>query len=303
MARLILGGALLALTAAAIAAEPIDDKAVAKSAEAVVWKLTAGIDTPVCAYIDPRTQALFISNVAGPPQEKGGKGYITKADANGKVLAGKWIDGLASPKGMCSHAGSLWVSDFDQLLAIDIQTAKITQRVKIDGAKFLNDVAIDDAGTVYVSDTLAGIIYAVKDGKPSVFVEGEETVSPYGLLVHDQKLVVAGWGFDLNPKTFETRIPGTLFEFDLQTKRRDRISTRPLGNLDGVMMDGSGGYYVSDNPAGRILHLADDGSVSAILQHGKGGTANFAIWSDKLLIVPLTKDNAVIAYDLEKLLQ
>ena len=44
--------------------------------------------------------------------------------------------------------------------------------MKVDGAQFLNDLATAPDGTVYVSDSMLSRIYAVKDGKSSVFVEG-----------------------------------------------------------------------------------------------------------------------------------
>ena len=56
--------------------------------------------------------------------------------------------------------------------------------MKVEGAAFLNDLATAPDGTVYASDSQSTRIYAVKDGKSSVFVAGAEVVEqPNGLLV------------------------------------------------------------------------------------------------------------------------
>ena len=75
--------------------------------------------------------------------------------------------------------------------------------------KFLNDVAVGADGTVYVSDMMASKIYAIKDGKASVFAEGEQLEYPNGLFVEGERLVVGGWG---KPEAdFSTKVPGRLY--------------------------------------------------------------------------------------------
>ena len=71
------------------------------------------------------------------------------------------------------------------MVGIDIASGKITPRVKIEGAQFLNDLATAPDGTVYVSDsTTLRDLRRCKDGKASVFVEGADVVEqPNGLLV------------------------------------------------------------------------------------------------------------------------
>ena len=65
----------------------------------------------------------------------------------------------------------------------------------MDGAQFLNDLATAPDGTVYVSDSMLSRIYAVKDGKSSVFVEGGDVVEqPNGLLVDGSRLVLGSIG-------------------------------------------------------------------------------------------------------------
>ncbi len=56
-----------------------------------------------------------------------------------------------------------------RIALVEISSGRVVSKVKLDGAKFLNDAAVESDGTVYVSDTLLSRIYAIKEGKASVF--------------------------------------------------------------------------------------------------------------------------------------
>ena len=145
------------------------------------------------------------------------------------------------------------------MIEIDIAGGTITSRTKIDGALFLNDVAVGADGTVYVSDMMANRIYAVRDGKAAVFAEGEQLEWPNGLLVDGNRLIVGGWG---KPRPdFSTDVPGRLFALDLQTKQKTPITSEPFANIDGVEIDGRGGYAVSDYLAGKVMRVSAAGEV------------------------------------------
>src|SRR5439155_11990512 len=138
-----------------------------------------------------------------------------------------WVHGLNSPKGIRTFEDTLWVAGIDELFGIDIPTAKVTKRVKPDGAKFLNDVAIAKDGTVYVSDLIQSRIYRYDGREVKVFAEGEEVEWPNGIVIHGDRLVVAGWG---KPELdFTTRVPGRLFYYDLATKKKTLITSKPTG--------------------------------------------------------------------------
>lgn len=262
------------------------------------WEVTQGCDAPESAYFDPVTKNFFISQISGEGGKKDGQGWITRCDAQGKVLAEKWVEGLNAPKGLRSHKNLLWVSDIDRVVGFEIDSGKQVAAITIPDAKFLNDLATDADGTVYVSDTMASKIYTVKDGKVSVFAEGEKLECPNGLLVEGDSLVVAGWGYseDLNPKT-----PGRLFKLNLKTKAKTLITKEPTGNLDGLEVDGQGGYIVTDWKAGKVFRISSEGKVTTLLNFDKPGVADIAyLPQQRLLVVPLMMDNVVQAYELPK---
>lgn len=266
----------------------------------VVWDVAHGVRAPESVYFDRGSGFLFVSQIGGGgPAQKDGDGCVSQLTVDGQMVKAQWATGLDAPKGLRSHAGRLWVSDIDRLVGIDIATGRIAETVQVPAAAFLNDVACDADGAVYVSDTRAGRIHRYRDGRLSVFKEGEELESPNGLLVEGPQLIVAGWGRGLAPD-FGTKTPGRLFALDLKTATKKLITSKPLGNLDGLESDGAGGYIVSDWSAGKLLHVRATGEARLILQLPPG-TADLAyLPAKKLLIVPRMSENRVTAYDLSR---
>jgi hypothetical protein len=264
------------------------------------WSVAGdGIQTPESAYVDPGTGDVFVSLVAGMPAEKDGKGWISRLTSDGSVVAPTWVSGLNAPKGLRSHQGTLWTADIDEIVGINIETAQITSKVKVEGAQFLNDVATGSDGTVYVSDMMGNRIYALKDGKVSVFAEGEDLEYPNGLLVEGNSLVVGAWG---KPEPdFSTKIPGRIYKLDLKTKKKALVTPDPAGNFDGLESDGKGGYIVSDYLAGKILRVSSDGKMETVTQFTPGAADIGFAAGRNLLIVPHMNENKVAAYDLATL--
>lgn len=254
--------------------------------------------TPESAYLDEGSGYLFVSQIDGQPNAKDGKGRISKLGLDGSVVTADWFTALNAPKGLRSFGGTLWVADLDEVVGIDIASAKETARVKIEGATFLNDVAVGAEGTVYVSDMLASRIYAVKDGKATVFAEGEQLEYPNGLFAEGERLVVAGWG-SKPAADFTTKVPGNLYSLDLKTKQKTLITKQPVGNLDGVEQEARGGYIVTDYLAGKLIQIAPTGE-SRVVRTFKPGLADhtFLYAQGDILIAPHMNENTVAAYDI-----
>ena len=265
------------------------------------WMVTEGVETPESVYIDSGSGSIFVSMIAGMPGDRDGNGRIMKLSLDGKVVSAAWVTGLNAPKGLRSHNGTLWTADIDEVVGIDIASGRVASKLKIDGAQFLNDVAVGDDGTVYVSDMLASKIYAVKDGKASVFAEGDSIEYPNGLLVDGDRLLVGGWG---KPEPdFSTKVPGHLFALDLKTKMKTLITPKPLGNIDGLELDGRGGYIVTDYPKGLLLHVSNTGE-SKMLKQFKPGAADLAfVPTGNIAIVPHMNENTIASYDLSDVLK
>jgi len=258
--------------------------------------------TPESVYLDEGSGYLFVSQIDGSPTERDGKGRISKLGLDGSVVTSDWFTQLNAPKGLRSFAGVLWVADIDEVIGIDIATAKETARLKLEGATFLNDLAIGADGTIYVSDTMTSRIYAVKDGKSTVFAEGEQLEYPNGLFVEGERLIVGGWG---KPEAdFTTKVPGRLYSLDLKTKQKTLITKQPLGNIDGVEQEARGGYLVTDYMAGKLIQVSPTGE-SRVIRTFKPGLADHAFLyaQGDILIAPHMNENIVSAYDISKEMQ
>ena len=279
-----------------------------------LWNLTGDFSAPESAYYDAASNAVFVSSINGQILEKDGNGYISRLTPDGKVVNAKWATGLNGPKGLRSVRGTLWVADIDEVVSIDIASGRITSRVKVDGATFLNDLATAPDGTVYVSDSNLSRIYAVKDAKSSVFVEGGDVVEqPNGVLVDGTRLILgtigpaaaAGPGAGRGPAPAPAPARGRgsapsghLFAFDLKTKQRTQLTTEAVGGIDGIEPDGSGGLLVTDVIGARLLHVAKSGQVKVLAQFSAGGADFGYIGAKRIAIVPFLFGNNVSAYDL-----
>lgn len=273
-----------------------EDKVAAPQALKVVWTVDKDLAAPESAYVEPESGVLYVSNIDGDGSKKDGNGYISKLSTKGEMLTAKWATGLNAPKGLRSAKGTLWVSDIDEVVGISLKDGKVTERVKIEGAKFLNDVAAGSDGTIYVSDMPASKIYAIKDGKYKLFAEGKELESPNGLLVDGDRMLLAAWGYapDFMPKT-----PGRLLSLDMKTKKVTPITTEPTGNLDGIELDGKGGYIVTDWKAGKVFHITKDGKTHLVAQFENSTADHAYLPKQNLLILPHMLQNKLVAYELQ----
>jgi sugar lactone lactonase YvrE len=263
---------------------------------APVWEITEGLAQPESAWFDAASGALFISNVAGSPGEKDGQGWISRADAEGRMVKARWVEGLNAPKGLRSFGGKLYAADIDELVEIDIAGAVVSRRLKAPGALMLNDVAVDGLGSVYVSDTLGSSIYRfTQRGEAFVFAQGPELESPNGLCFLGDKLYVAAWG--LAKPDWSAAKPGRLLAVDVKTKAVSVVGA-PEGNLDGVE-NWKGGWLVSDFVAGKVFQRDAKGKVKTLLSGFKGAADLGLIESRKLLVLPKMQENKVTAYTLK----
>jgi DNA-binding beta-propeller fold protein YncE len=268
-----------------------------------LWTLAGDFAAPESAYYDAQSNAVFVSSINGQILEKDGNGYISRVSPDGKMVSAKWVTGLNAPKGIRSLGGTLWVSDIDEVVSIDIAAARVTARVKVEGAQFLNDVATAPDGTIYASDSNLARIYSIKDGKSSVFVEGVDQVDvPNGLLVDGTRLILgtigagprgAGPGRGAGPPP-----SGHLYAFDLKTKQRTQLTMDAVGGIDGIEPDGRGGLLITDVIGARLLHVAASGQTRVLAKFSGGGADFGYIGSKRIAVVPFLNANSVSAYDL-----
>ncbi len=261
------------------------------------WELE-GLSNPESVIYDKKLNHLYISNVNGSPVEKDGNGFISIISLDGKMIQEKWVIGLNAPKGLAIFGRTLFVSDIDELIAIDIDSGRVTNRFKVSDAKFLNDVAVSSNGDVYVSDMVLNRIHRLTEDNFSVWLENEKLESPNGLLVIGDDIILGSWGKMTDG--FATEIPGHLKRISIKDKTIKSIGDgSSVGNLDGVEMDNDGDFYVTDWMNGKLLHIEYSGEVSVLLDLPQGSADHEFIIEKSLIFIPLMIDNKLLSYTVQ----
>ena len=262
-----------------------------------VWTAT-GLDTPESALYDADRDVLYVSNIAGAVNEKDGKGFISRLGTDGSLRDLEWVAGLEAPKGLALHDGTLYVTDIDRLVAIDVERGAITGTWPAEGAVFFNDAVADADGRIYVSDTVTNRIHVLDGDSFTVWLEDAGVPHPNGLHLQDGQLIVGSWGEGLKDD-LSTEKPGHLLAVDLATKAIAPLTSEPVGNLDGVEPDGAGGWLVTDWVAGGLYHITADGSVVELADLNQGSADLEFLPDARLAIVPMMLDGTVVAHRVE----
>lgn len=259
------------------------------------WELS-GFEGPESALPDVEAKVIYVSNTAGSPIAKAGKGFISKISLDGKMIDPKWVVGLNSPKGLEIVHERLYVADIDALIEIDLTDGKIIKRYNAPDAKILNDVAADADGNVYVSDWGGNAIWKLTDGQFEKWLESDRLKNPNGLLVESDKLVVAAWG-EMNLEDYSTKVPGHLLTVSLADKTiTDLGGGKPIGNLDGIEPFDGESYIVTDWVAGKVFQINRAGEAKEILALTQGSADLGYISDTRTAIIPLMMDGKVAAY-------
>lgn len=236
-----------------------------------------GFDTPESVVHDPRSDRYLVSNVVGAALERDDRAFIARVRPDGSIEALHWIDAsqpgveLHAPKGMALWDDVLYVADIAHVRKFDRTSGKPLGAVTFDGAAFLNDVAVDDQGMLYASDSGLGPGYrpigsdAVHrvdgSGAARPFVRSAELGGPSGLCIIDGQLWVASFGH------------GEVYALSA-LGQRSHVARPPAGSLDGLAA-WSGRMFVSSWEKGAVYERTADGFIERV--SGVDAPADLAI--------------------------
>lgn len=259
------------------------------------WKTAAELKNPESVIYHPGTDSLYVSNVNGSPDAQDGNGFISRVTDEGEIAELYWLEGLDAPKGLALKDDTLFVADIDELVVIDITSQSVVKRYPVASAKFLNDVAIDQQGRVYVSDMATNEIYRLADDKLTLWMADPNLEAPNGLLIENNSLIVGSWGNMTDG--FATDVPGHLKQIDLESRAIQSLGDgSPVGNLDGVEADGRGNYLVTDWMNGRLLLISPNGSSDTLIEFEQGSADHTVMPEKNLVIIPMMMQNDVVAF-------
>lgn len=237
--------------------------------------------TPESVYYDAERNQIYVSNINGQPTEKDGNGFISLLAEDGTIKNLKWVEGgLNAPKGMAVYGNELYVTDIDRVAIIDIKKGELKKFIDVPGAQFLNDMAADESGKVYITDMAKNQLLILEDNKVNSWLESDELTKPNGLAMENGKLLVGCSNFILS--------------FDPKTKDFEFL-VNETGGIDGLIPLGEGKYVISDW-SGKI-QLVSTNKPAVILQNTTDEKIQAAdlgyIPSEKIILIPTFFDNRV----------
>ena len=202
--------------------------------------------------------------------------------AHGTLDSPRWVDGLDAPAGMAIHGRKLYVTDLDKVQVIDLERGVVIEALgPYPDAKSFNDIAVDDGGTVYVSDSARHKIIKIKDGKSQPYPDDAANFKfANGLHIKGTQLYVGGeklWGIALG--TGEIR----------------EMKIEGLADIDGIETDGQDGLTVSV-VGGDVWHIPVDKAPVIWTAPGLSSTNHAYLPKLNLVLVPTGYDNTVIAF-------
>ena len=247
------------------------------------WSTDTVFKTPESVLYDEVRDVIYVANMNLNPVEKDAMGFISRLSTTGEVLDLEWIKDIKEPKGMGVFGNLLYVTAVTDLVIIDLDEAKVIQTIPVEGAAFLNDLAIDATGLVYFTDSRTGKIHTYKEGKVSEWVTG--LTSPNGLYTEDSRILLATSSFNsVDPATGAVT-----------------MLTDSIGHGDGIEFTGMSGYYLVSDWSGEIFLINPDYSKTSLLitRDQKKNTADIGFMQEnKTVLVPTFFDNRVVAYEL-----
>ncbi|MBN2699322.1 MAG: SMP-30/gluconolactonase/LRE family protein [Bacteroidales bacterium] len=248
------------------------------------WRTDTILETPESVLYDRDGGALYVSCLANRTE---GAGYISKLDLRGNILDLKWVPGLTFPTGMTRVANHLYVAERNAVAKIDIASAEVIQRIRIDTAEFLNDMTSDKEGNLYVSDSQGNAVYKISgDTVSPILSEGNQ--GPNGLLAEEERLLMTSTGRKV------------LFAMDYKTAGLSVVADS-ISSGDGIAFTGFPGHYLVSEWPGQVYMVYPDHTKVSLLYTAdrEVQTADIEFAADlRTLYVPTFFRNNVVAYEL-----
>ena len=225
----------------------------APQAEAL-WR-SENVARPEAVHVPAGSDWAYIGNQSGDGEETDppGQGYVSRLNLVTGEWQARWADGFDDPLGIVSQAGRIYMVDAGRhVIVLHADTGEELDRwsLEVDNV-FLNDIAIDPDGRIWVTDTRGGRVFGLVDGAWRQMLEGDPFTGANGIEYVDGWIYVvcsSGVGnlVRVQPDTLATEV---LLEGE--------------GSLDGVVTDGRGGLVLSDL-RGRLLHWSEAGGLTVL---------------------------------------
>lgn len=273
------------------------------AAEDVIDIADVGFMTPESVLADSVADVYLVSNINGSPLDADDNGFISRVTPDGRVEALKWIDGadpevtLNAPKGMAIRGDSLFVADIDCIRIFHRVTGRSEGGECVDGATFLNDLAVGPENSIFVTDSglradeqgqlvpsgTDGLYrYPFQEGKRgATLASGPDLGNPNGVAVGPRGIFVTTW------------TSGEVLRFDPAGMKTAVV---PASNrqLDGVVFTNDGGFLFSSWGDSAVYRVDAAGAVSRVIEHVPAPADIGYDAKRNRVLVPLFTENRVL---------
>jgi len=264
-----------------------------------------GFSTPESVLHDAAADVYLVSNINGDPLEAADNGFISRVTPEGDVQERRWIDGddrdvvLNAPKGMAILGDTLYVADIDCVRMFHRVSGDAAGEVCFEEATFLNDVAADEHGVLYVTDsgfeqTAEGFgpsgtdaVYRFyPDGRRAKLIGGPALGAPNGIVFGSRGGLVVTFG------------SGEIYQLAPDGSRVVVLPPNPERQLDGIIMSPDGGFVFSSWGEQAVLWVGQRGAVTRVLE-GVETPADIGYDATRnRILVPLFNLDEVVIVDL-----
>lgn len=276
----------------------------AADAEGIVIS-NVGFMTPESVLADTVADVYLVSNINGSPTDEDNNGFISRVTPDGQVENLKWIDGespfinLNAPKGMAIRGDSLFVADINCVRIFHRVSGESEGRICVEGATFLNDVAIGPEGSLFVTDsglragaggfesTGTDAVYrlALEEGRRHTSIaRSAQLGAPNGIAVGSRGIFVV---------TFNAG------DISAYTAAGEKTQVMPPSNrqLDGIVLLPGGGFLFSSWTDSAVYRVDSQRRVQKIATVPSPADIGFDPKRNRVLI-PVFLQNEVRIVDL-----
>jgi sugar lactone lactonase YvrE len=274
-----------------------------------IWELknTPALNCPESVAVDSKRNCIWVVNHLG---DESTESFISKLSMDGKVLNEKFCCGLTGLRGIKLIGDSIFVSECKTLTEISADTGLVIKQYTAADTSKLNDITVDAAGNIYVSDCYSSTtgIFKVEGDKLVSWLNGKENTWQNGIAADGDNMYCAPWGisdaawYPIKPVAVKVVNMKTKVIKDLTTLSSDAKSS----SLDGCEIFDEKNILVSNWWDGKIyLVNKTTGTSVLVLDLKHNGTCDiYYDQATKMLYVPLGTgysgkgESSLIAYKL-----
>ena len=194
------------------------------------WETGKVFKKPESIAYDSIHDFLYVTNINGSTTKKDGNGFISRMKVNGSIDSLEWFSGFDAPKGIIYNDNHLYLTDINAVYIINIDEQKIINKIVISDAIFLNDIAVTDDETIYVSDTKRNCVFKIGD-KTDVTTLNGEYKGANGLFIKGGYLYIG--------------TSSCIYKYNMSTDEQVLICNN-TGNVDGLYVFSDTHFLISN---------------------------------------------------------